>query len=637
MSCQDVNPCNPCNPDYSDTGCPDYPNSGCIIYNGDDIPCLSIVKTESLNDVIDHIKDTLCALTPTAYANFDFSCFSTQGINTEQQFAEFIAETLCTVLGTQTPTTITSLSTLYALIQSLTTNLNLIKNQTIQTCFRGLTGLNNPDDISVLLTAIQTVICDHETRIVALESTSGLAITATDSATVDFTASGTLNHTITADVKRSATANNAITEQADGLHVLSPVITPVDTDEINLTVSGTHSHTIQANINISAEPDNRFQIKGDGAYSQQLPIDAQDSTTINFTNIAIDSFTGSVIVDPDVSNILVATGNGLFVDGSGFALSSNSVTNTILRDSTAFSVIGRTSGSVGDPADIVAAADGVLRRSGSGNLEFGSLVTNNIGNAQVTFSKIQNISSARLLGRTTASSGSIEELTVGSNMNLSGGVLDTFGRTLIGITKFTSDGTWTKPSGCNAALVYTLGAGGGGGGIDVTAAGESSIGGGGGAGALEIHFLTSGLGATETVTVGVGGAAGLASANGSSGTGSSFGTHTGVDGGTGGLYMVSGNTALISRGGGGGNALAHATGIIVYAGGEDGGSGIRISGTVAEYGGRGGSSMFGSSSNTSSPVAPGCGGRGGYDINNGSFGGTSIDGGDGIVIVYEFS
>jgi len=42
MACVETPICNPCNPDYTDTGCTDFPNSECVIYNGDDIPCLNI-------------------------------------------------------------------------------------------------------------------------------------------------------------------------------------------------------------------------------------------------------------------------------------------------------------------------------------------------------------------------------------------------------------------------------------------------------------------------------------------------------------------------------------------------------------------------------------------------------------------
>jgi hypothetical protein len=51
----------------------------------------------------------------------------------------------------------------------------------------------------------------------------------------------------------------------------------------------------------------------------------------------------------------------------------NSITNAKLRDSAALSVIGRTSNSIGDPADMAASADGqILRRSGTA-LGFGQI------------------------------------------------------------------------------------------------------------------------------------------------------------------------------------------------------------------------------------------------------------------------
>ncbi len=69
-------------------------------------------------------------------------------------------------------------------------------------------------------------------------------------------------------------------------------------------------------------------------------------------------------------------------------IDSNAVDNTKLRDSAGLSVIGRTSNSSGDPADIVAASDGqVLRRSGS-TVGFGTVGTAGIANASITGEKI---------------------------------------------------------------------------------------------------------------------------------------------------------------------------------------------------------------------------------------------------------
>jgi hypothetical protein len=67
------------------------------------------------------------------------------------------------------------------------------------------------------------------------------------------------------------------------------------------------------------------------------------------------------------------------VTGGDWLFNINSVTNTILRDSAALSVIGRSANSSGDPADIAAANDHeVLRRSGTA-LGFALLGTSNLG------------------------------------------------------------------------------------------------------------------------------------------------------------------------------------------------------------------------------------------------------------------
>lgn len=91
------------------------------------------------------------------------------------------------------------------------------------------------------------------------------------------------------------------------------------------------------------------------------------------------------------------------------------------------SVFGQTSGNLQGIASAVqtalirgsgsvfwgaAAADQVLRRSGSGDLGFGTLVTNNIGNNQVTLGLLAQVATAKLLGRTTAATGNVEALTL---------------------------------------------------------------------------------------------------------------------------------------------------------------------------------------------------------------------------------
>lgn len=95
-------------------------------------------------------------------------------------------------------------------------------------------------------------------------------------------------------------------------------------------------------------------------------------------------------------------------------IADDAVTDAKLRNSGALSVIGRSANSTGDPADIsaVAASASVLRESGS-VLGFGAIATGGITDAAVTYAKIQDVSATqRLLGRNSAGSGDVEEVTI---------------------------------------------------------------------------------------------------------------------------------------------------------------------------------------------------------------------------------
>lgn len=107
------------------------------------------------------------------------------------------------------------------------------------------------------------------------------------------------------------------------------------------------------------------------------------------------------------------TGDVTTVAGAVAAtIGANKVVDTMLRDSTALTVIGRSANSTGDPADIAATNDGeVLRRSGT-TLGFGTVATAGIAASAVTNAKLANMATATFKGRTTAGTGDPEDLTV---------------------------------------------------------------------------------------------------------------------------------------------------------------------------------------------------------------------------------
>ncbi|MEP7218924.1 MAG: hypothetical protein ABI876_08395, partial [Bacteroidota bacterium] len=53
----------------------------------------------------------------------------------------------------------------------------------------------------------------------------------------------------------------------------------------------------------------------------------------------------------------------------------------------------------------------------------GSVSTGKVADDAITFDKVQNISTGRVLGRSTAGAGNVEEITIGTGLALSGGTL----------------------------------------------------------------------------------------------------------------------------------------------------------------------------------------------------------------------
>lgn len=89
-----------------------------------------------------------------------------------------------------------------------------------------------------------------------------------------------------------------------------------------------------------------------------------------------------------------------------------------IAQGSALSVLGVTGNATADLASIAAGSDAqVLRRSGT-SLAFGTVATDGIADDAVTFAKMQNIATAKVLGRTTASTGNVEELSTTGTGNV---------------------------------------------------------------------------------------------------------------------------------------------------------------------------------------------------------------------------
>jgi hypothetical protein len=91
--------------------------------------------------------------------------------------------------------------------------------------------------------------------------------------------------------------------------------------------------------------------------------------------------------------------------------------------------------------------DGVLTADTAGRAKMADsyVTTAKIADDAVTFAKTQNISTARVLGRSSAGTGDIEQLSLSGNLNLSGGVLSA--NPVLGTAVNTTSGTFVDLTG----------------------------------------------------------------------------------------------------------------------------------------------------------------------------------------------
>lgn len=199
--------------------------------------------------------------------------------------------------------------------------------------------------------------------------------------------------------------------------------------------------------------------------------------------------------------------------------------------------------------------------------------------------------------------------------------------------------TYTKPSNVTSILVEMIGGGGGGGGISITTS-QVAASNGGGAGAYCRKLITSASG-TYTYTVGTGGSGGTAGANdGNNGNDTTFSTLT-AGGGKLGKGDATSASAHVSQVGA---AQAVATGGDLNVAGDSGLPGVST--LSGGYCGAGGIGYWGGQTNISTltsggSVTPanagiGSGGNGAVGNNN-TTNRAGANGGNGLIIVWEFS
>lgn len=261
------------------------------------------------------------------------------------------------------------------------------------------------------------------------------------------------------------------------------------------------------------------------------------------TGISVTNGAGSISIAATNNGTVtsVATGTGLTggpITGTGtVSVATNGITDTLLRQSAGLSVIGRSTNTTGNVADVAAASDHqVLRRSGTA-VGFGSVALNQAaavtgtlpvgnGGTGATTLTANNV----ILGNGTSAVGFVAPGTTGNLLTSNGTTWTSAaapaggGKLLVDV--FAASGTWTAPAGVTRVKVTVVAGGAG----NARTSCDSASGGAGGV-SQGVYTVTPATGYTVTVGAGSAGADGGSSST--AGTTSFGSTLISATGGTG--------------------------------------------------------------------------------------------------------
>ena len=168
-------------------------------------------------------------------------------------------------------------------------------------------------------------------------------------------------------------------------------------------------------------------------------------TTVT-SSTTLDASTLNLLGTPSVD----VTGT---VDGGSVSITNGSVQLAALVAQANATIVGNGSGSSNSPVALDASADFAFTPT-TFLIKAAAVTTAKIADANVTYAKIQNVADARLLGRSQGAAGVVQELTVGSNLTLSTGVLNAL-RPGVVFTNVLTTAVYTLPIVRGSAIEIT--------------------------------------------------------------------------------------------------------------------------------------------------------------------------------------
>ena len=171
----------------------------------------------------------------------------------------------------------------------------------------------------------------------------------------------------------------------------------------------TNTTTARTNLGLGTLATQSGTFSGTSSGTNTGDVTVLDSSEIDFT-LTGQQITGSLIAG-SIANSKLAN-SAITIAGT-----STSLGGSISRDT----ITGLSS-------------TGIVKRTGANTLAIASAGTDYVGVGAVTTSGL-TMSTAKLLGRSTASTGAVEEITVGSGLSLSGGTLSASGGSGESVTK----------------------------------------------------------------------------------------------------------------------------------------------------------------------------------------------------------